>query len=69
MDLLEKLEGRINWKHTNYRTIEQVLTFLYYGDYNSPDPTLRESEDQRNEVDESELRVDIRDAEHVASLH
>lgn len=65
--MLEKSEGGIDWKHTNLHTIERVLTFLYYGDYNSPNPTLRNSEDQRNEVDESELKVDTRDAEHVAN--
>jgi hypothetical protein len=66
--MVERLEGRIEWEHTGIDTIEGVLTFLYYGDYNSPSPTLRESQDQRNKADESELKVDAKNVEHVAGL-
>ncbi len=56
---IETSQGRIDWTHTNDETIERVLTFLYWGDYNSPEPTLRENQDQRNNADEA------RDTEHI----
>jgi hypothetical protein len=63
--MVEKSEGRIVWEHTSVETVERVLTFLYHGDYNSPNPTLREIQDQLNEADEPEMRVDGRGAERV----
>ncbi|OAP59079.1 hypothetical protein AYL99_06377 [Fonsecaea erecta] len=38
----ESSEGCIDWTHTNSQTVERVLTWLYFGDYQSPDPVPRE---------------------------
>ena len=48
----ESSEGCIDWKHTKIPTVERVLAFLYFGDYQSPEPVPRSKSDQPLEPNE-----------------
>ncbi|KIW64166.1 hypothetical protein PV04_09119 [Phialophora macrospora] len=37
----ESSEGSIDWKHTSSPTVDRVLTWLYFRDYQSPNPVPR----------------------------
>lgn len=38
----ESSQGCIDWKHTSFSTVERVVTWLYFRDYQSPNPVPRE---------------------------
>ena len=46
----ESMEGCIDWTQTNLQTVERVMTWLYFRDYQSADPVPRENEKQSNET-------------------
>jgi hypothetical protein len=63
----ESSEGCINWRHTSSQTVERVLTWLYFRDYQSPDPVLREIGGEPEETGSGKHASDAReDSQPVA---
>jgi hypothetical protein len=55
---LEGHEGVVNWSHLDADTAERLVSFLYWGDYEVPDPELILDAQERGRALEREYRMD-----------